>query len=112
LKTTDNTVSPPTEIEDSLDGDFFLKTLISLREKGESRFNFIDSVDVLESEISSLKLNLTAIQKKIIGDYFKEQGKKDLFCTEYCAVVNEDKWINTPRWMYEITHFFNPEHSD
>ncbi|CAI2521664.1 vitamin B12-transporter ATPase [Serratia ficaria] len=109
LKTTDNTISPPTEIEDSLDGDFFMKTLMSLEEKGEDRFNFIYSVDVLESDISSLKLNFTSTQKKIIDDYFKEPGKKDVFCNEYCMVINEDELINTPRWMFEIADFFDPE---
>lgn len=109
LKTTDNTVSPPTEIEHSLSGEFFFHTIESLKNKGEERFNFLNGIETLNSDISGLVLNTTVQQQKIIDDYFNELGKKDVFCNEYCSIVEDDELIDTPSWMMEIVNFFSSE---
>ncbi|WP_447882904.1 AAA family ATPase [Serratia fonticola] len=112
IKTTDNRVSPPTEIEESLDGAFFTETLIALRDGGETRFDFIDNIQHLDSDVSGGVLNLTISQKRLIDDYFNEPGKKYEFCRKYCDIVYESDDIRTPRWLMDIDQFFCPEKYD
>ncbi|EIJ8695283.1 hypothetical protein LJP68_003616, partial [Salmonella enterica] len=109
LKTTDNRVSPPTEIEDALDGIFFHETIYRLYLNGENRFSFIEDVETLSSNVAAGILDLTTSQKQIIKKYFDEPGKKNIFCDEYINVLYESDEIHTPTWLSNIIDFFCEE---
>lgn len=109
LKTTDNKVSPPTEIEDALDGLFFYETLYRLHAKGEKRFSFVKDAKTLSSNVAAGILDLTTSQKLIIKEYFNELGNKNIFCDEYVDVLYETDEIHTPNWLQEVVNFFEFE---
>ncbi|AYU89756.1 ATP-binding protein [Serratia ureilytica] len=109
VKTTEKRMHPPTEIEDALDGVFFFETMLSLRNKGETRLDFIESTEILDSKVSGGFFNFTEKQKSIIQKYFNEIGKKDLFCNEYCNIINESEDVRTPDWLMEAAEFFCPD---
>lgn len=109
LKTTDNRVSPPTEIEDALDGLFFYETLCRLHAKGEKRFSFVEDVDTLPSNVAAGILDLTTSQKLIIKEYFNEAGNKNIFCDQYIDILYEATEIHTPTWLQEIIDYFELE---
>ncbi len=109
LKTTDNRVSPPTEIEDALEGVFFHEAMMSLKIKGDSRFDFLDNIELLDSEVSGGILDLTTKQSRIIQGYFNENGNKELFCDEYCEILLDCDEARTPNWLLQIAHFFCPD---
>ncbi len=111
LKTTDNRVSPATEIEDALDGLFYYQTLYSLYEAGNEDFDFMKNIETLDCEVSAGILDITAKQKDIIQNYLDLPGKKVDFCYRYCSEVYDSEDINTPGWMLEIAEFFKDENS-
>ncbi|MEZ6875457.1 AAA family ATPase [Enterobacter sp. KBR-315C3_2022] len=109
LKTTDNRVSPPTEIEDALHGLNFYETLYRLYHNGEERFSFIENMETLSSEVSGGILDLTTRQKQIIKKYFNEPGNKNIFCETYIEAlydIDEDE-IPSLGWLKEIINFFD-----
>ncbi|HBC8644041.1 TPA: AAA family ATPase [Citrobacter koseri] len=106
LKTTDNRVSPPTEIEDALDGLFFYETIYQLFIRGEERFSFIVDVETLSSEVSAGILDLTTSQKLILKQFFNEPGNKNKFCDIYSEVIFDSDDIRTPSWLLDIIDFF------
>lgn len=107
LKTTDNRVSPPTEIEDVLSGIIFHKTLHRLYKKGDNRFSFIENINTLPSNVAAGILDLTTSQKLIIKIYFEESGNKTNFCQEYTNALFDINEKYTPSWLTEIISFFN-----
>ncbi|HDV2602099.1 TPA: hypothetical protein RHZ04_001543, partial [Escherichia coli] len=107
LKTTDNRVSPPTEIEDVLSGIIFHKTLHRLYKKGDNRFSFIENINTLPSNVAAGILDLTTSQKLIIKRYFEESGNKTKFCQEYTNALFDINEKYTPSWLTEIISFFN-----
>lgn len=109
LKTTDNRVSPPTEIEDALHGLNFYETIYRLYCNGEERFSFIENMETLSSEVSGGILDLTTSQKQTIKQYFNEAGNKNIFCETYIEAlydIEEDE-IHSLGWLREIISFFD-----
>jgi len=107
LKTTDNKLSPPTEIEDALDGLFFYETIYRIYKNGDKRFSFIENVEILCSNVAAGIMDLTTSQKQIIKNYFDEPGKKNFFCDQYIDVLYESDEIHTPTWLNDIVDFFS-----
>ncbi|MDT3604956.1 AAA family ATPase [Cronobacter dublinensis] len=106
LKTTDNKLSPPTEIEDALDGLFFYETIHRIYKNGDNRFSFIENVEILCSNVAAGIMDLTTSQKQIIKNYFDEPGKKNFFCDQYLDVLYESDEVHTPTWLNDIVDFF------
>ncbi|WP_105738467.1 AAA family ATPase [Cronobacter dublinensis] len=106
LKTTDNKLSPPTEIEDALDGLFFYETIHRIYKNGDKRFSFIENVEILCSNVAAGIMDLTTSQKQIIKNYFDEPGKKNFFCDQYLDVLYESDEVHTPTWLNDIVDFF------
>ncbi|HDV3159800.1 TPA: hypothetical protein RH088_001568, partial [Escherichia coli] len=73
---TDDRVYPPTEIEQSLNADFYVETLKMLYTKGETSLSFMETPQLMESSVSGGALNLNITEKKAIEDYFELPGKK------------------------------------
>ncbi|WP_429168359.1 AAA family ATPase [Aeromonas rivipollensis] len=111
LKTSDDCVSPPTEIEQALDNTFYHQALTSLYKKGNSRFEFVKNVKTLNSDVSAEYLNLDVTQQRIIDNYFNEVGKKDEFCNEYIGMLHDSEEIRTPAWLSTIVDFLNGDNN-
>ncbi|MBF7993398.1 AAA family ATPase [Rahnella laticis] len=111
LKTTDNRVSPATEIEDALDGLFFYDTLYRLYEDGYKQFAFMQDIETLTCEVSAGILDITKKQQEIIQNYLDQPGMKVDFCNRYCSLVMDSEDVSTPGWILEIADFFSDENS-
>lgn len=106
VNTTDDRVSPETEIEDGLHSEYYINTFLRLLEEGDVRFEFIKNAPKNDIDSSFLALDLTTSQKKVISDFFEGPGNKYLFAKYYSSFVFDDEYINTPSWMEDIANFF------
>ena len=108
-KVTDDSVYPPTEIEQALDADFYIETLRSLYNNGEEAFSFMKNPSVLQSSVSGGALDLNITERKKITEYFDTPGKKYEFCKTYIEIMSESEYIQTPGWLMDIRDFFQNE---
>lgn len=107
IKTTDSRVSPKTEIEDALEPLFFHKALVQIGRNEDPRFNFVEDIDLLESDVSGGALNINRRQKLLLQTYFNTPTKKVRFCNQYIEILEESGEIKTPSWIEEIAQFFS-----
>ncbi|MEY7803107.1 hypothetical protein AB9D85_07505, partial [Escherichia coli] len=107
VKVTDDRVYPPTEIEQSLNADFYVKTLKMLYTKGETSLSFMETPQLMESSVSGGALNLNITEKKAIEDYFELPGKKNEFCEKYLEILANSNEIKTPDWLLNVARFFH-----
>lgn len=106
-----NKVSPPTEIENCLNGFVFAKTLESFVSDFEHLGDLLQGKDFDSEIISFYSMNLTISEQSILEDFFDTDGVKYEFARRY---VNIDKfWRNkknrdtvVPNWIEEIRGFF------
>ncbi|HED3136722.1 AAA family ATPase [Citrobacter farmeri] len=108
-KVTDDSVYPPTEIEQALDAEFYIETLASLYNKGEEAFSFMKNPLILESSVSGGALDLNLTERNKITEYFDTPGKKYEFCNAYVEVMSESQYIQTPGWLIDIRDFLKGE---
>lgn len=109
VKVTDDCVYPPTEIEQALNADFYVETLRSLYNKGESLFFFMKNPQLMESEVSGGALNLNLKERRSLDSYFELPGKKQEFCNAYLEIVRDTQDIKTPDWLFNVARFLNGE---
>lgn len=107
VKTTDSRVSPKTEIEDALEPLFFHEALVQIGRNEDPRFNFVEDIDLLESDVSGGALNINRRQKLLLQTYFNTPTKKVRFCNQYIEILEESDEIRTPSWIEEIAQFFS-----
>ncbi|HCD6357295.1 TPA: hypothetical protein NDU07_005752, partial [Klebsiella variicola] len=108
-KVTDDSVYPPTEIEQALDAEFYIETLTSLYNNGEEAFSFMKKPLILQSSVSGGALDLNMTERKKITEYFDIPGKKYEFCNAYIEIMSKSEYIQTPRWLMDIRDFFQNE---
>ena len=109
VQTTSSTFYPPTEIEDCLDAEAFLNTLLA--------FENIQEVQNLMAELtepptvrdpglpSGLALNLRDTDKLVFERIFDLPGFKIQFALQYATQVISD---DHPEWIDEIKNFLYP----
>lgn len=104
VKTSDNRVHPPTEIEDALDSYIFRDTLIQLKQSGVIDFDFINTNMVVNFGVSGGALEITPNQKRNLKCFFEQPEMKNLFCDAYIKLINDRSEL--PSWLNEIKSFF------
>lgn len=112
VKVTDNRVYPPTEIENALDADFYVKALNKIHEAGETRLSFIETTQLLDSYVSGGILNINIKEQQCLNDYFDFPGKKYEFCNAYVKEINDSEEIKTPGWLRNVANFLNGDESN
>ncbi len=109
LKTSDNNAFPPTVVEDALNADSFIAAINSF--KSHALYGpFIVSLSApLKSENkdwpSSLALNLSFTDRKIMEQLFESDGFKVKFALKYTELDDASK---KPAWITEIESFLLP----
>jgi hypothetical protein len=109
VQTTSSTFYPPTEIEDCLDAEAFLNTLLSF-EDNEDVQNLMDELTepptVRDPTLpSGLALNLRDTDKLIFEKIFDLPGFKIQFALLYATQAISD---DHPEWINEIKKFLYP----
>ncbi|HCM9274303.1 TPA: AAA family ATPase [Enterobacter kobei] len=110
-----NKVSPPTEIENCLNGFIFLRTLTVFMHK-YPEFEYLDDI-VAGKTTDDMNLNsfytmdLRPREEAILDKFFNTEGIKYEFAKRYIRLVNyfvekKGKVTPTPSWIEEIKHFF------
>ncbi|MCC3717066.1 ATP-binding protein [Rouxiella badensis] len=109
VKVTDDSVYPPTEIEQALNADFYIEALRVLYNKGETFLSFMQNPQLMESTVSGGTLNLNIKEQKNLEYYFELPGKKYEFCNTYIEILEGSEEIKTPVWLMEVADFLNGE---
>lgn len=110
-----NKVSPPTEIENCLNGSIFISTLLHFIHNYE-QFEYLDDL-LLGEKDSETNLNsyytmdLRPKEEIILDKFFNTEGIKYAFAKKYISIdkyLKEKNGINTPTpaWIEEIRSFF------
>ncbi|TNL12963.1 hypothetical protein CYD30_03830 [Kosakonia cowanii] len=110
-----NKVSPPTEIENCLNGLTFIRTLNSFIQR-YPEFEYLDEIlsDKTTDDItlnSFYTMDLRPREEKILDKFFNTEGIKYSFAKRYIYIdqyLKEKKDIITPipKWIEEIKRFF------
>lgn len=103
-----NPKAPPTEIEDSLNGKAFYRTLKSYKEEYPLLLDFID-ISIEKDEIPSyfaLDLNLSLYKK--LWDFFDSDNIKYDFANRYILELEKEDY-EIPNWINEIKEFILKE---
>jgi predicted ATP-dependent endonuclease of OLD family len=106
-----NKVSPPTEIEDCLNGFSFSKALESFKSDYEYINDLLHGKDFDNDAISFFSINLTVSEQKQLEEFFDIDGIKYEFAKRY---IQFDEFWKTekgrnnvvPNWIEEIRGFF------
>lgn len=111
LKTSDNNASPPTVIEDTLNVESYIRAI----EYFQQNPAYGDIISKLSKPLSSenndwpssLSLNLSFTDRKLIDQLFNLDGFKVKFAIRYTEL---DDPSNKPAWIREIESFLFPSH--
>jgi len=96
-----NPVSPATEIEDSLNGRLFLKTLRTFIDDYTDLLSFLNEISEEVSENSTyFSLDLKSSQWSQIEEFFNKDNNKFIFAQRYVKNMNDSYSI--PAWIEEI----------
>jgi len=96
-----NPVSPETEIEDTLNGKLFHKTLCTFIAEYPDQLSFLtDITEEITHESSKIALDLKASQWKLIEQFFDINNNKFLFSKKYTENLSEE--YDIPSWIQEI----------
>lgn len=95
-----NPVSPKTEIEDSLNGLLFFKTLKGFLDKGFSELSFLDSIDDIPEFESFFSLDIKQSERMLIECFFDSGNNKYEFAKAYCEGLSDE--YKVPDWINEI----------
>ena len=106
-----NKVSPPTEIEDCLNGFSFSKTLKSFENEFEQIKDLLSEKNFDNDTLSFFSMNLTVSEQKQLEHFFDMDGIKYEFAKRYIDI--DEYWKNekgrnnlVPAWIEEIRNFF------
>jgi predicted ATP-dependent endonuclease of OLD family len=109
LKTTDNSFYPPTEIEDVLDSELFLSTLIKVAEdNGMNYFSEkFNCFDIKDSRLpSGLAFDFRDSDRELLENFFEQRGFKIKFALAY---VKSDSERKIPSWFNDAAEFLFPK---
>jgi len=109
VHTTSSTFYPPTEIEDCLESEAFLKALESFEdhENAQSLFEeFTEELTIKDFDLpSGLALNLRDTDKLVVEKIFDLPTLKINFALKYISIADPD---DCPEWITEIKTFLYP----
>lgn len=96
-----NPVSPATEIETSLDGNTFYKTLLTFKEDYPEELACLNkSANEITNEVSYFALDLRASEWEALNRFFDKDNNKFIFAQRY--IKNMDENHVAPAWINEI----------
>ena len=96
-----NPVSPATEIENSLSGKTFYKTLLSFKDQYPQELNWLTkSVEEITEEVSYFALDLRTSEWDALNDFFDKDNNKFLFSQRYIENIDGNHVV--PNWINEI----------
>lgn len=106
-----NKVSPPTEIEDCLNGFSFSKTLESFSNDFKYLEGLLNEKNFDNDTISFFSMNLTVSEQKQLEEFFDTDGIKYEFAKRYVSI--DEIWKTekgrknlVPTWIEDIRDFF------
>jgi len=108
VKIESTTISPKTEIEDSLNGCVFNKTLIALKQQYPDMLDFIEDVDKEDDDKSSFyAMNLRINEYEKLDNFFNAHSSQNkvLFAEKYVEILS--KTDKVPSWINEIKKYFD-----
>ncbi|WP_456293328.1 AAA family ATPase [Pseudomonas sp. AK106] len=94
----------PTDVEDSLDADYFLQTMYELRADHEDVQKLVDNIEIIDlSHSAASAFNWRRNEREALKALFQEEGFKFRFANEYVKFVDrEDPFHSGPAWITEI----------
>ncbi|MCE9883610.1 AAA family ATPase [Obesumbacterium proteus] len=104
-------VSPPTEIENCLNGHVFSETLKTFFEDHDYLKELVDGKDLDNDMISYFSMDLRPGESKTLDHFFDTDGVKYEFAKRYIYIdelFNSEDYRNPPppTWIEEIKNFF------
>lgn len=105
LRSNDKKRSTKTEIEDVLDGNVFIKTLMYFKSEYPEMLDFINEKTVDAGTPSYYALDITRTQSESLTNFFDSENNKFLFAKKYISLLNDKS--DEPSWISEIRRFFN-----
>lgn len=99
-----NPKSPKTEIEDSLNGKLFNKTLLEFKEQYTELLDFIDDDEKLQIP-SYFAMDLTLSNNEKLTNFFDSDNIKFDFAKKYVDLANIGSY-EIPKWINELKIFF------
>lgn len=111
LKTSDNIFFPPTEIEDVLNPELFVSSLIKVaNDNGWTEYAEKFSLFSIKDSTfpSGLAFDFRDSDRELIEDFFDKRGIKIKFALAY---VQSDQKRKIPAWFSEVTDFLSGRNS-
>jgi RNA-binding protein YlmH len=104
--------SPPTEIENCLDGFVFHKTLETFIDDFNELDNLLHGKDIDNNLVSYFTMDLRPKEEKILEHFFNTEGVKYKFAKRYVSCdrffkIKKGRATLTPAWIEEIRAFFS-----
>jgi predicted ATPase len=104
--------SPPTEIENCLDGFIFHKTLETFIDKFNELDNLLHGKDIDNNLVSFFTMDLRPKEEKILEQFFNTEGVKYEFAKRYVSCdrffkIKKGRATLPPSWIEEIRAFFS-----
>ncbi|MFK8271167.1 AAA family ATPase [Capnocytophaga stomatis] len=106
VKIDSNPKSPKTEIEDSLNGKAFYKTLLLFKEENLDLLSFISPEEEKSEVPSYFAMDLKPTDYGKLTNFFDKENIKFDFAKKYVGVLEEDKNFVKPNWILEIERFY------
>jgi predicted ATPase len=97
-----NPVSPPTEIEDALNGVLFYDTLRQFMSEFD-KLNFLESYESSKSEPAYFSLDLRQSERDVIVEFFDTGNNKYVFAKKFCEGIQNE--LQPPGWVQEIRNW-------
>jgi predicted ATPase len=103
--------SPPTEIENCLDGFVFHKTLETFVEDFNDLDNLLHGKEIDNNLASYFTMDLRPREEKILEAFFNMEGAKYEFARRYISCdrfwkIKRERVTSPPSWIEEIRSFF------
>lgn len=108
IKIQSNPLSPATEVEDTLNGKAFFKTLSQYKDKYPYFLNFLDNyeIDDITEHCSAFSLDLRSSEWDLIEEFFDSDNNKYDFSVSYCEELDKSSYV-IPNWVEEIREYFD-----
>lgn len=106
VKISSSPKAPITDIEDTLNGAVFNKTLFWFKEQGNTILNFVEN-EKKEEIASFFAMNLRLSESGDLDIFFNDNkgNNKVLFAQKYVELMKQEDVI--PSWIQEIKNYFN-----
>jgi predicted ATPase len=107
VKIDSNPVSPPTEIEDVLNGKLFYEALIDFKQKYPELLDFICEEKDISETSSYFALDLKPSEKDKLKQFFDRDNNKYMFASKYIERMNDTYAV--PDWITKIRNFITSD---